>query len=86
MITKDDLKKNGFAIDTTSPTSVEDWFWKVRPQGGYVSVRFRKGEETPCGLYVYTEGADHSNTRKVVLSDTQVTEQDLEMAMKICRI
>lgn len=85
MITKEDLLKKGFEVNQASPSSVIDYAMRLRKQGGYVSVRFRKDEETPCGLYAYSEGADHSNTRKVVLNDTQVTEQDLEMAMKICR-
>lgn len=85
MITKDYLEKKGFKPDHTSPDSVRDYEMHIRPQGGYVSVRFRKDEETPCGLYAYSEGHDHSNTRKVVLNDTLVTEQDLEMAMTICR-
>lgn len=85
MITKDYLIKNGFKRDRRSPSSVEDWFWNEKPQGGYVSVRFEKGKENPCGLYAYTESFDHSNVRKVVLNDTTVTMEDLEMAKKICR-
>lgn len=81
MITKDYLLKDGFEQDMRAPSSVEDYFRKVKPQGGYISVRF-KGDNA-VGLYAYSEN-NHENIRKVVLSDTIVTEEDFEMAKKIC--
>ena len=82
MITRDYLLKHGFQKDICAPSAVEDYFKKVNPNGGYISVRF-KGDNA-IGLYAYSEIA-HENIRKVVLSDTTVTKEDLEIAKKICR-
>lgn len=80
MITKDYLLKNGFEKDKCSPSSVEDWFRKEK-SGGYIAIRFK--EDKAVGLYAYLEG--QISTRKVVLNDTDVTEEDFEMAKKLCR-
>ncbi len=82
MITKEWLQKNGFEKDNTSPSSVEDFFRKEK-QVGYISVRFK--EDKAVGLYAYSEN-QHLDIRKVVLSDTTVTEDDLRDAIKICRL
>lgn len=82
MLTKEYLQKNGFEKDLTSPSSVEDYFRKEKEQG-YISVRFK--EDKPVGLYAYSEN-QHLNIRKVVLSDTIVTEDDLESAIRMCRL
>lgn len=82
MITKEWLQKNGFEKDNTSPSSVEDYFRKEKGQG-YISVRFK--EDKAVGLYAYSENS-HLNIRKVVLSDTTVTDDDLYNAIKICRL
>ena len=85
MITRDYLLRKGFKPNPCSPDSVRDYEMCVRPSGGYVTVRFRKDNDEPCGLYAYSESPEHANTRKVVLNDTLVTESDLQMAMDICR-
>ena len=84
MITRDYLLANGFERNNCSPSTVEDYVKKVKPQGGYVSVRFEPGNEIAVGLYAYSEN-EHVNIRKVVLSDTTVTKRDLEIALELCR-
>lgn len=83
MITREFLLKEGFVKDPCSPEKVED-FYRKKKIGGYISVRFMKGQNEPCGLYAYFEN-EHDNIRKVVLSDTIVTEKDFEMAKKLSR-
>ena len=85
MVTRDYLLEKGFEVDKCSPSTVEDFMKKVKPQGGYVSVRFKQGKENAVGLYAYSD-ANHENVRKVVLSDTIVTKSDLEIALKLCRL
>ncbi len=83
MITKEYLQEKGFRRDYTSPSSVEDYFRKEKTERIYIKVRF-KGD-VAVGLFAYTEN-EHINIRKVVLSDTVVTEDDLENAIKICHL
>ena len=85
MITRDYLLAKGFERDNGSPSIVEDFVKKVNPQGGYVSVRFKPDKEAAVGLYAYSE-TQHVNIRKVVLSDTTVTERDFEIALELCRL
>lgn len=85
MITRDYLLAKGFERDNGSPSTVEDFVKKVNPQGGYVSVRFKPDREAAVGLYAYSE-TQHVNIRKVVLSDTTVTERDFEIALELCRL
>ena len=74
-----------FERDNGPPSTVEDFVKKVNPQGGYVSVRFKPDREAAVGLYAYSE-TQHVNIRKVVLSDTTVTERDFEIALELCRL
>ena len=83
MITREFLLERGFKQDICAPSSVEDYFKKENPQCGYVSVRFKGDIAT--GLYAYSENK-HVNIRKVVLSDTTVTNDDFDFALKICRL
>lgn len=83
MVTREFLKKEGFALSTCSPASVEEYEKKTR--NGYISVRFT-GSEIATGLFAYSQSYDHKNTRKVVLNDTTVTEEDYQMTVKICRL
>lgn len=85
MLTRDYLLKIGFEHDTCSPTTEEDYFKKENPNGGYISVRFKPNKETAVGLYAYSE-KEHINIRKVVLSDTNVTIRDFEIAKEICNL
>ena len=82
MVTKEYLLGKGFVRDTGAPSSVEDFYIKGESHNFYVSVRFKEG--TAVGLYAYSEN-QHQNIRKVVLSDTTVTKEDLQRAVQLCR-
>ena len=84
MITREFLLKEGFANDGSSPIGLTDFFCRSK-RGGYISVRFHEGEKEPYGMYAYFQTPDHCDTRKVVLNDTIVTDEDFEMAKKLCR-
>ena len=86
MITRDYLLGNGFERYKGAPSSVEEFVLQTKPQGGSIFVRFNHGGTEPCGLYAYSENYDHSNVRKVVINDSIVKEEDLEMAKTICRL
>lgn len=82
MLDKEYLIKEGFVLDYTAPSSVTDY--ERRTAKGYVRVRFEG--ETATGLYAYTEGPKNNNMRKVVLTSTIVTKEDLETAIKLCKL
>ena len=83
MITREFLQKNGFEKDNGVPSSVEDFYRRENPQGGYISIRF-VGEKA-TGLHAYLEN-EHVNIRKVVISDSTITMEDYENAIKICKL
>lgn len=83
MLTKEYLLERGFERDMCSPSSVEDFYNKEKSKSCYISVRFK--EDKAVGLYAYAEN-EHTNIRKVVLSDTVVTIEDLQKALEICRL
>lgn len=85
MITRNFLLERGFERDRYTPTTVEEYFMYVKPKGGYISVRFQPNKENAVGLYAYSE-SENTFVRKVVLSDTDVTIRDFEMAKEICRL
>lgn len=84
MVTRDYLEKEGFKQSTRCPLNVVE-YEKGIGYRCYISVRFSPAEnEHATGLYAYSEWPDNTNTRKVVLNDTIVTKEDLQMALKIC--
>ena len=87
MVTRDYLEKEGFKQSTRCPLDVVEYEKEICYRS-YISVRFYPAEsEQATGLYAYSQNQmGNTNTRKVVLSDTIVTEEDLQMALKICRL
>lgn len=83
MVTRDYLEREGFRLSTCSPISVKEY--EKKTHNGYISVRFTDSE-IATGLFAYSQSYDHKNTRKVVLNDTIVTKEDLQMALKVCRL
>lgn len=85
MVTRDYLEREGFKQSTRCPLDVVE-YEKELGYRRYISVRFYPADsEHATGLYAYSQNQrDNANTRKVVLSDTIVTEEDLQMALKIC--
>ncbi len=85
MITRDYLKKLGFKQDVRAPKGCEDYFIQI-VGNGYVNIRFMQNEPDKVSyLYAYSENK-HTNLRKVVLSETIVTKEDFESALKLCHI
>ena len=87
MVTRDYLEKEGFKRSTRCPLDIVEYEKEIGWRQ-YVFVRFYPAEsEHATSLYAYSQSQlDNENTRKVVLSDTIVTEEDLQMALKICRL
>lgn len=83
MVTREFLQKEGFKQSMCSPASVEEY--EKKTHNGYISVRFTSSE-IATGLFAYSQSYDHKHTRKVVLNDTIVTEEDYQMALQICKL
>lgn len=85
MITKELLKSLGFNKEETIPNE-ESYVRRLKSHGDYAELRFSSKDKSKVEhLYVYSEAPDHSNIRKVVLSDTTVTKSDLMTALTLCQ-
>lgn len=81
MLTKEFLLKEGFKHNPYGPNTLNEYEKEV--DCGHIYIRFNEGRAV--GMYIYTE-RPNVDIRKIVLSDTDVTKEDYELAKQLCRV